>query len=129
MNERINTVAARLKALRQEIKELKQFLKTSEDEEKILERDLLREMQDMEADQLHISGLKLVRVEEEIATPDPDHWQDIFDWIASTANWQVVRKQLNITGVRELAQIGESIPFVELGKIEKLKVADLRISE
>jgi len=121
----LTALSLELDNIRQQKKEVNATLKTLTDREDVLLRDIHRQMEDIGADNLTISGLKFARVEETTATPDPDFWQDIFNWIASTENWQLIRKQLNVTSVRELADIGQQIPHVTIGKTEKLKVTNI----
>jgi hypothetical protein len=122
----LSELAARLKEVRANKKAINESLKAVEEEEGHLTRDLLALMTEANIDRTDVSGLKLVKGEEEVAIPDPEHWLDIFGWAINSGNWHVLRKQLNITCVRDLVQSGEVIPFVEVKKIEKLKVADLR---
>jgi hypothetical protein len=122
----LSELAERLKNVRTQKKALAAELKIIEDEEGVLMRDLLGMLHDNGLDRTDVAGLKLARVKEEVASPDPEHWLDIFQWAISSGNWHMLRKQLNITSVRELVQSGEVIPFVTVEEIEKLKVTDLR---
>lgn len=68
------------------------------------------------------AGLKFRIKTDVVARPDPEHWQDIFNWIAFNDQWHLVRRQLNSTGVKEMATAGIEIPFVEVVELEKLAV-------
>jgi len=122
----LHELSERLKRVRMQKKSLSETLKGVEDEEKILCRDLLAILQESNMSRADANGLKLARVPKEIFTPDPEHWMDIFQFVADSGHWQIIRKQLNTTAVAELFRAGETLPFVERSEIDELKVADLR---
>ncbi len=122
----LNELTAALSALRVERKAAAAQVKLLEEQEKVIERDVLRLMEDSGADRMDSNGLKLLRVLESVLTPDPEHWQDIFQWIADNDHWQLVRKQLNLTAALEITRAGYQIPFTEPREFTKLKVTDVR---
>lgn len=122
----LNELTLRLKVLRKDKKDIAELLKPIVEEEETICRDVFRLMQEIGIDRSDMNGLKLLRTSKTVAIPDPEHWQDIFDWITTNNHWHLLRKQLNSTCVIELAQTGEEIPFVTINDVEELKVSDLR---
>jgi hypothetical protein len=113
--EELAGIRHRLTALRAEEGELKS-------RETALTNDILSAMKEASMDAAETGGLKFRVGSEVVGKPDPEHWQDIFNWIAENDHWHLVRKQLNSTGIKEMATAGLAIPFVEVIELDKLKV-------
>lgn len=122
----LDELTKRLKILRKDKKDLAELLKPIAEEEEAIQRDIFKIMQEIGIDRSDMNGLKLLRTTKTVANPNPENWQNIFEWITTNNHWHLLRKQLNSTSVIELAQTGEAIPYVIISDVEELKVSDLR---
>jgi hypothetical protein len=111
----LNEIRGELSTLRARESQLKEM-------EGALIKDITDMMREVGLNSAESAGLKFRIKTDVVARPDPEHWQDIFNWIATNDQWHLVRRQLNSTGVKEMATAGIEIPFVEVVELEKLAV-------
>jgi hypothetical protein len=60
-----------------------------------------------------------------VPKPDPEHWAEIFAWIAKTKNWALVRKQINSEPYRELLEGKVRVPHTETVTVFDLSIKKL----
>lgn len=97
---------------REEVRRLEAELKGLKARQTELEHRVLDKM---DAQGLQKAGTDLANVSvstEEMPTVDPEHWEDVWNFVFENGYLELLRRQINSTSYRELKKLGVEIPYV-----------------
>lgn len=124
-SDQLHDMVEAMADLHEQKQKLNKQIKDIEKEYTPLEQKVLQIMQDLQLDTIKSGGIALAITEQKFASVAKDEhgepaWNRVFQWIAETDNWHLMRKQLNITSCVELANLEELPPFIGIATTRKL---------
>lgn len=102
----------RLYHMREEIRRIEAELKAFKTTFRAIENDILDILQDGNLTKLGTDLATVSMSESKVPTVDPDHWEDVWQFIFDNGYMELMRKQLNSTPWAELHKMGIEVPHV-----------------
>ena len=112
----------RLFHMREDIRHMEAEVKAIKATYRAIEADVMDLLQDQNLAKI---GTELATVsisETDVPSVDPDHWEDVWQFLMDNGYTECLRKQLNSTPWAELRKLGVEVPYVEAATQRKLNL-------
>lgn len=119
---RLDQLISKLSHLKKDIAHLEAEAKALKGTKQKLEYQIMDLLDDYGVTKAGAAGISVAISEDTVPHVDPDHWEEVWDYLFNNGYTELLRKQLNSAPYKELIRLGIEVPHVKSATVRRLNM-------